>query len=168
MSTESLGEHTISVPLESIFSSSTFLNSFTDGILLQDLGGLVVDANMAASELLGVSREQLLGHSSFDERWHAVREDGTPFPGDEHPASLTLRTRQPMSGVVMGVQPPEHKFTWIKIDTYPIEVAGHFIGISSLFYDVTPEVLTRQELRVKTEQFDIVTRYPGDLTSSRP
>ena len=45
----------------------------------------------------------MIGVSSLDPRWRAIHEDGSPFPGEEHPAMVTLRTGRPQEGVLMGV-----------------------------------------------------------------
>jgi len=48
----------------------------------------------------------MVGRTSFDGRWGAGHEDGSPFPGDEHPAMVTLRTGEPCADVIMGVDAP--------------------------------------------------------------
>ena len=76
------------------------------GIVFQDAAGRITAANPAAERLLGLSRDQMRGVSSADPRWHAIREDGSPFPGREHPSMSTLRTGVAQRDVVMGVFNP--------------------------------------------------------------
>ncbi len=163
MTTESLPDDAVSGPIGRLFASRTFLDSFADGIVLQDLDGRIVDANRAASDLLGVDRGDLLSRTSFDPLWPAVHEDGTPFADDERPSTITRRTRESCFGMVMGVQSPHRGLTWLNIDTYPVEVDGELIGISSLFYDVSSEVSTREELRATTDHLRILAKYPADV-----
>ncbi|EKF01255.1 MULTISPECIES: hypothetical protein [unclassified Tolypothrix] len=42
----------------------------------------------------------------------AIHADGTPFPGDTHPAIITLRTGKPCNDVVMGLYQPNGKVVW--------------------------------------------------------
>jgi diguanylate cyclase (GGDEF)-like protein/PAS domain S-box-containing protein len=163
VTTDSLPGSEAAGQIAQIFASRAFLDSFNDGLVVQDLDGRIIDANVAASELLGVTRDQMLGRTSFDPRWSAIKEDGTPFPGDEHPASVTLRTHQPCLGMVMGVSAPERGLTWISIDTYPIVINSQLVGVSSLFTDVSSAVQTRRELRVTTDHLRIVAQYPADV-----
>jgi PAS domain S-box-containing protein len=69
-----------------------------------------------------------------------VREDGTPFPGMEHPAMVTLRTGQPVRGVVMGVwNPQRNERRWIEIETVPVFEPDqkHPTEVYAVFADIT-------------------------------
>ena len=81
--------------------------AMAEGLVLQDSAGQIIDANPAAETILGVSRNQLVGKSSLDPGWRSVREDGSPYPGHEHPAMVTLRTGQALRNQLMGVQDPQ-------------------------------------------------------------
>jgi PAS domain S-box-containing protein len=70
----------------------TLFDTMAQGVVYQDGNGKIVSANPAAERLLGLSLDQLLGRTSTDPEWHCIREDGTPFPGEEHPAMVSLRT----------------------------------------------------------------------------
>ena len=163
MTTDSRPPGAGNVPIEQLFASRAFLDSFNDGLIVQDLEGRIVDANVAASQLLGVPRDQLLGRTSYDPRWNATREDGTPFPGEDHPASVTLRTHEACIAVVMGISAPEQDLRWLSIDTYPVWVDGQIVGVSSLFTDVTAEKLTERQLLETTDHLRILAQYPADI-----
>ena len=50
-----------------------------------------------------------------------LREDGTPFPGREHPSMIALGTGKCVAGVVMGVLNPREKaYRWINISAVPV------------------------------------------------
>src|SRR5690348_15731549 len=51
------------------------------GVIFQDVEGRIIDANPAAQQLLGLTREQLLGLTTFDARWRAIQVDGVEVPG---------------------------------------------------------------------------------------
>ncbi|MFO1196169.1 MAG: PAS domain-containing protein [Burkholderiaceae bacterium] len=90
-------------------------------VFLLCAAGRITAANPAAEQLLGLSRAQLLGVTSADPRWHAIREDGTPFPGDEHPSMTTLRTGVAQRDVVMGVFNPRlDAYLWISVTSQPV------------------------------------------------
>ena len=77
------------------------------GVVHQDAQGKIIAMNPAAERILGKTLDQFLGSNSVEEEHHTIREDGSPFPGLEHPAMVALRTGQPLSGVVMGVFNPK-------------------------------------------------------------
>jgi two-component system CheB/CheR fusion protein len=90
------------------------------GVVFQNGQGEIVRANAAAERILGLSLAQLQGRKSIDPRWRAIKEDGSPFPGEEHPAMLALKTGKPVRGVVMGVfNPADGVQRWIEIDAVP-------------------------------------------------
>jgi hypothetical protein len=101
----------------------SIVTAMAEGVVLQDARGAIVSANAAAERILGLTRDQLDGRTSIDPRWRSVREDGTPFPGSEHPAMVTLRTGAPVVDVTMGAQKPEGTLTWISVSSEPLRLA---------------------------------------------
>ncbi|MBK9966725.1 MAG: PAS domain S-box protein [Holophagales bacterium] len=73
-----------------------------EGVVLHLASGEIVICNPAAERILGLTRSQMAGRTSLDPSWQAIREDGSPFPGETHPAMVTLRTGEPLRDVVMG------------------------------------------------------------------
>ncbi len=103
----------------------TLFFTMAQGVVYQDAEGHVVSANSAAEKILGLSPDQMMGRTSTDPRWGCIHEDGTPFPGEEHPTMVALRTGQPVEGVVMGVfHPQEGRHRWIVVSAIPEFSAG--------------------------------------------
>ena len=96
------------------------IQNMNDGVVLQDNTGAIKSFNGSALRVLGMTEQQLLGKTSVDPGWHSIREDGVAFPGEEHPAMVTLRTGQRQSEVIMGVQTPNGETRWISINSEPI------------------------------------------------
>lgn len=48
---------------------SSVLAAMSEGLVIQDREGRVVDANPAACSILGLTHDQILGRSSVDPRW---------------------------------------------------------------------------------------------------
>jgi hypothetical protein len=61
-----------------------------------------------------------MGVISIDARWRAVTEEGEPFPGDEHPINVTLRTGQPSTDVIMGIHKPDGTLAWLSVNSQPL------------------------------------------------
>jgi serine/threonine-protein kinase len=119
-----------------------------DGMVLLDAGGGILACNASAERILGLSADQMMGRTPLDPRWGAVHEDGTPFPGEEFPASLTLRTGQPCSDVVMGVHKPDGTLTWISVNSRPLFRADGttLAGVAASFEDITYRKQLEEEL----------------------
>lgn len=95
-------------------------DQMSQGVVYQNADGAITWANPAAQRILGLSLEQMQGRASLDARWRSVHEDGSDFPGQDHPAMVALRTGQPVRGIVMGVSHGatlQHR--WLEIDAVP-------------------------------------------------
>ena len=135
-----------------------------EGVVVQDRGGQILSCNASAERILGLTADQMRGRSSVDPRWRAVQEDGSPFPGEAHPAMVTLRTGQPCSGVLMGVLKPEGTMAWIRISAQPIRMAPtvpHHAVVAT-FLDVTEERRLAAEARRRGEQHALVLEGAND------
>jgi PAS domain S-box-containing protein len=96
--------------------------AMAEGLVVQEADGRVIDVNPAAEQILGLSRDEMLGRTSADVRWQAIREDGTAFPSAEHPAMVTLRSGQAQRAIVMGITAPNRgagDVRWININAQP-------------------------------------------------
>jgi len=135
-----------------------------EGVVVQARDGSILSCNGAAESILGLTADQLRGRTSIDARWRSVHEDGRPFPGEEHPAMVVLRTGQPCVGVVMGVHKPEGTLVWIRINAQPIrlapEVPPHAVVVT--FLDITEERRLLHELRHRGEQMALVVEGAHD------
>jgi PAS domain S-box-containing protein len=110
-----------------------------DGILILDADGGIRSCNAAAERILGLSAEQLMGRASHDPRWRVIREDGSPFPPEERPPVVALRTGRPCTDVVLGVHKPDGTLTWITVNAQPLRAADGqtLAGVVASFEDIT-------------------------------
>jgi PAS domain S-box-containing protein len=110
------------------------------GIVHQDATGQIIAMNSAAEQILGKTHEEFLGLSSVAVEHDTLREDATPFPGDEHPAMVALRTGRTLRGVPMQVWNPRRgEFRLISIDAVPLcwPGSGEPYEVYTTFEDVT-------------------------------
>ena len=119
--------------------------------------GKIIRANTAASTLLGLSMDQLLGRESFDPRWKAIREDGSDFPGDEHPAIVALRTGKVVQNVNMGVYNPQDAPTDGSISmlyrSFTLIGINHSGCLPSSVMSPIESLLLNKQLTVQYEKF---------------
>ncbi|MBE9225491.1 PAS domain S-box protein [Phormidium sp. LEGE 05292] len=115
------------------------VTAMAEGIVLQDANGVIHTCNSSAERILGLNCEQMMGKTSVDPLWQAIKEDGSPFPGEEHPAMVTLRTGEPCVNVVMGVHKPDGSLTWISINSQPLYKSGDSLpyAVVTSFFDIT-------------------------------
>lgn len=127
----------------------SIVSAIAEGIVFQAADGEILASNKSAERILGLTSDQLHGRTSLDPRWRAIRQDGTPFPGEEHPAMVTLRTGLPLSDVVMGVHKPDGQLSWILINSEPVyrDDESKPCGVVCSFSDFTARKLAEDRLR---------------------
>jgi PAS domain S-box-containing protein len=110
-----------------------------EGITVQGADGAIYICNDAAEAILGLTRDEMMGRTSVDPRWRTIHEDGSPFPGETHPAMVTLATGEPSTGVVMGVYKRDGTLTWISINSRRLVRSGGTdrYAVATSFVDIT-------------------------------
>ena len=130
------------------------ITAMTEGIVLQQADGRITACNDSAQIILGLTADQMMGRTSIDPRWRSIHEDGTPFPGDTHPASVTLRTGKPLYNVIMGVHKPDGSLTWIAINSQPLFKPDESTpyAVLTTFTDITLRKQAQQALQQQVER----------------
>lgn len=125
------------------------VTAMTEGIVLQNANGVIDTCNKSAERILGLNSQQMMGKTSVDPHWRAIKEDGSPFPGEEHPAMVTLRTGEPCVDVVMGVHKPDDSLTWISINSQPLYKSGDSLpyAVVTSFFDITERKQAEEALQ---------------------
>ena len=121
------------------------------GVIYQDAEGAILSMNPAAERILGRGPDECLGETSQSMERETVREDGTNFPGSEHPSMVALHTGQVVRDVVMGVyHPHEEQYRWINITAVPLFRTGEArpYQVYAIFDDITERKQAEQELRL--------------------
>lgn len=136
-----------------------------EGIVIHNSTGEIVTHNRSAEQILGLSHDQLMGRTSTDPRWRSVHQDGSPFPGEDHPAMITLNSGEPQHGVIMGVYTPDERLTWISVNSQPVMKADnqHPSAVVATFVDVTDRLSREQEL-TRVSQTDHLTQIANRLS----
>ena len=140
----------------------TAVNSMSSGVVVQQSDGVISAYNPNAPRILGITEDQLLGRTSQDLDCRTIQADGAPFPGDRHPAMVTLRTGLPQRNVRMGLHHVDGGISWILINSEPIVAADSRSADSTrsvvaTFTDITEfqnaeEALRRSERDLREAQ----------------
>ncbi len=126
------------------------------GVVYQDAEGKIISMNPAAERILGRTPAEFLGRTSAEEEYHTLREDGSPFPGREHPSMIALRTGQEVRDVVMGVYNPRvQAYRWINITAVPLVRPGEDkpYQVYTHFSDITELRQAERALRYSERRF---------------
>ena len=139
------------------------VSAMADGVAAHDETGAIVMCNTAAERILGLTADEIRGRKSADPRWRVVHEDGTPFPGVDHPAMVALRTGRSQWNVVMGVHRVDDSLAWVRVNAEPIRNGeGHVQGVVATFADVTEDRRKSAELRETSARLALVLEGAND------
>ncbi|HEY9618313.1 MAG TPA: diguanylate cyclase [Microcoleaceae cyanobacterium] len=139
-----------------------------EGVVLQQADGQITACNASAEKILGLTQDQIMGRSSIDPRWRAIHADGSPFPGETHPAIVTLQTGVPQSNVIMGVHKPDDSLTWIAINSQPLFHPGQLAPYAAVttFVDITAQKQAEANLRHQAEREQMISAIAQHIRES--
>ncbi|CAM6054211.1 unnamed protein product [Sphagnum tenellum] len=129
------------------------LETMTDGFILLDSNGKVLQYNQATLSIFEITEDQLLSQTLWDARWRSVRADGSDFPVTEHPAAVALRTGKKVLDTIMGITLPSAEHRWININANPMRRIGQ-VGYDVLltFSDITEHFQDKARIQASEER----------------
>jgi PAS domain S-box-containing protein len=136
------------------------------GVVVQDAGGRILDANPAAEKILGLTLVQLQDRSLNDSRWKAVHKDNSDFLKEEYPTTVALKTGETVSDIVMGVfNPLEEIYKWILISVIPQfrECESTPFRMFATFNDITDRKKIEKELLESRNSYQEFVEGTSDL-----
>lgn len=142
----------------------TLFETMAQGVVYHNKSGEIIAVNHSAERILGLSIDQMKGLTSLDPTWKTIHDDGSPYPGEEHPAMVSLRTGKPVYGEIMGVfHPKEEKNHWIKVNAIPQYHEGEDepFQVYASFEDITEQkelefalMAQKEELKASNEEIE--------------
>jgi two-component system sensor histidine kinase UhpB len=151
---------------EEYFSSeaerNTFMNALAEGVVVMNEKTEIIEFNTAAEKILGVSPG---GMSSLDTRWKCIHEDGSDFPGHEHPSVVALQTGNPQHNVIIGLYRPDDTLVWICSNAQPVFRPGgngRPTEVVCSFLDITQMKQAERALRESESRWKFALEGAGD------
>jgi PAS domain S-box-containing protein len=115
------------------------LQTLQAGVVVHAPDTRILISNGAASDLLGLAREQLLGLAIPDPAWQFVRADGTPMPPDEYPVARVLASGSPVVSQLVGIDRADGRGrAWVLANAFPVRGTGGVLQeVVVSFVDIT-------------------------------
>jgi PAS domain S-box-containing protein len=105
------------------------MQTTSDGVLVVDTRGSIIESNSAADRLLGVAKSEIIGRSCVDSRWRLMDADGSPLSISNHPLMITLVEEQPLTNRRVNMLATDGTRRMLMINASPIfDEAGDLTG----------------------------------------
>ncbi len=140
----------------------TLVEALHEGVMLVGVDGQILTYNDSAYRILGITPAQLGSFRYAILGWQVIGEDGRTLSLEEQPASITLRTGQPFSEVILGLCKPTGETTWLSVNTRPLfrDNGPLPYAIVVSFVDVTQRKHSQEDLQ-RQAFYDILTGLPN-------
>ncbi len=139
--------------------------ALAEGVLMVSAKGTVIAANPSAESILGMDQHGMEAALRDDSRWHAVKENGKPFPKRDLPIRKTLRTGKPLKNVLVGIHLDGKRLRWLQINTQPVFTPGGVkpSAVVASFEDVTQQRQVEEDHALLAAA---ITASPDAITSA--
>jgi len=134
-------------------------SALPEGVIVLDAEGRIEMCNGSAERILGLAADQMISIISTDPWRRAIHEDGSPFPGETHPAMVTLRTGQSLTDVIMGIYKPDGTLTWISVNSRALLQNGKPHAVVTIFSDVTEQKAAEHALQESELRFRMIIEH---------
>jgi PAS domain S-box-containing protein len=143
---------------------ASVFNAVTNGLVVLNGDGLILESNAAAGRMLGPAAHPGAG------LWPGVHEDGQPFARNEHPVYLALISGQSVRDVVMGVRQADGNQSWLSVNAEPMrdELGATPMAVASLT-DISYRKRSEDALRQGEQRLqEIIKMMPTGLFIKSP
>ncbi len=131
------------------------IESISEGVIIRDISGKVIDVNSAALRILNINHEKVFEITANDITWNAVTEDGVPLDSYEHPSEVVLRTGRSAKKTVVGITNQDGVITWLQVSAEPIfkNKLSELFGVAMSFSDITSQIEDKK--RIEKNQIEL-------------
>ncbi len=121
--------------------------SMEAGVVVHGPDTSIITSNIRASEILGLSDDQLRGLKTISPIWKFVKADKSPLPVSDYPVNRIARTKKSIKNSIVGVvHPDRNTITWAKVNgCASLSDTGEIKEIVISFIEHTDRVKIEQE-----------------------
>jgi PAS domain S-box-containing protein len=128
---------------------SSLLSNLEAGIVVHAPDTAIIMNNVRASELLGLTDDQMRGKTAIDPAWDFINEDNTSLKLNEYPVNWIKTNKEAIKNQILGIKHPQKSdVVWVSVNGFPfINNSGEITEIVISFIDITERKLAEEELK---------------------
>lgn len=145
---------------------SNLLLHLETGIVVHAPDTSIITNNPRASELLGLTSDQMKGKTAIDPAWKFVNVDNTPLKLEDYPVNRIVKSKSSILNQILGVHKSiNDDIEWLSVNGFPaLSSEGEIIEIVISFNDITER--RNAELLLENERalyLDLVNTQPAGI-----
>ena len=135
------------------------------GVVVHGSDTSILFSNPMASQLLGLTQEQMRGKTTVDPSWCFIREDGTRAPLEEYPVNRALTSDVPISNIVLGILRPDRDGPiWVQYDAHQDREPDSTVRqIVVTFFEITDRKRAEETLQASEIRFRLAAESLTDV-----
>ncbi|MFZ6847512.1 PAS domain S-box protein [Undibacterium sp. RuRC25W] len=144
------------------------LHKLQVGIVVHGADSKITFSNPRASELLGLTEDQIQGKVAIDTVWCFLNEAGEAISIEEYPVSRVMATRLPFKESVLGISSPTRSaVVWVSVSAFPeTDEQGQLKEIVVNFHDITQQKLEEKKQFEITQHLHAMTNMQQAILDS--
>jgi hypothetical protein len=147
-----------------------FIDNLKAGVVVHAPDTSILLNNKKASELLGLSDDQLKGKKAFDPDWRFTDINNRILTQEKYPANIIQNKKKPIKDYIVGVnRPTTNDKVWIIVNGFPvIENSGNISEIVISFIDITSRINAENELIKAKERAEEIKEHLQLISDNLP
>lgn len=134
------------------------MQTVSDGVLVVDTRGSIVESNSSADRMLGVAKSEIIGRSCVDSRWRLVDSDGSSLSISNHPLMITLVEEEPLFNRRINMLTTDGTRRMLMINASPVfDESGALTGAIGCIRPYEDSV-ERREQQLREERQNAMSR----------
>jgi PAS domain S-box-containing protein len=133
----------------------SLMTNLEAGIVVHAPDTSIIMNNLRASELLGLSEDQMKGRVAVDPDWKFIHPDGIPLQLDEYPVNRVKASGEAFNNMIIGVvQPTGNTLVWLTVNGIPaFNLRGEISEIVISFIDITNRRQAEEDIMESNTKF---------------
>lgn len=144
------------------------LNNLDVGIIVHDGDSLIIYSNPKASELIGLSEEQIKEKEGSNPIWEFVNDDNKSLSIENYPVNLIIRNKKAVNNFIIGINKMDNRdVKWFLLNGFPVMgSSGEIAEVVISFIEITALKKLEIELTKAKEQAEAANKAKSSFLTN--